>query len=166
MATFDLFRMKSLTKDEKLSDKNRFYSTHKICLKKGAITSLLLAINFLFFCGFTGHLEIHDLSIMNMFILAVGAFFAISAISPTGKGGSVDYFEGFKISMYASSVAVVSYALFLLVYTSVYPTVLLTNGYIFGAVSNPFTVAGVTILEGFPAVVIITFCLMQYFKRD
>jgi len=166
MATFELFRNKSLSQNEQFQKNNSDETIHKVCLKNGILTSILLIMTFLAFCGFTHYFAIHQLSVVNMFLLSFGVYFAIQNISPTGKGGSVDYFEGFKVGMYASLIAVVAHALFLLIYTSFYHSVLVSNGHIFGSNSTPLTVAGVTLFEGLPAAFIITFCLMQYFKKD
>ncbi len=166
MATFDLFRNKSLSENKQFHRQNSGDTIHKICLKNGILTSILLITSFLALCGITNRLEIHELSVINMFLLAFGSYFAIQNISPNGKGGSVDYFEGFKVGMYTSLVSVGIHALFLLIYTSLYPSVLTGIGHYFGVGSNPITVAGATIFEGLAGAFIITFCLMQYFKKD
>jgi hypothetical protein len=166
MATFDLFRNRSLLKNEQFQKNNSNESIHKICLKNGILTSILLIMSFFAFCGFTDHLEIHELSVINMFLLAFGAYFAIQNISPTGKGGSVEYFEGFKAGMYTSIISIGIHTLFLLIYTFYYPSVLTVSGHVFGIGSDPITVAGATIFEGLAGAFIITFCLMQYFKKD
>lgn len=166
MATFDLFRNKSWAQPEQFRRDNSDETIHKICLKNGILTAILLVMNFLACCAFTSRLEIHQLSVINMFLLAFGAFFAIQNISPTGKGGSVEYFEGFKVGYYASLISVIIHTLFLFIYTYNFPSVLLTNGHIFGIGSNPLTVAIVTLLEGMAGALIITYCIMQYFKKD
>jgi hypothetical protein len=166
MATFDLFRNKSLSKNEQFHKNNSDETIHKVCLKNGLLTSVLLIMSFLAFCGFTHHLAIHQLSVVNMFLLAFGAYFAIQNNSPNGKGGSVEYFEGFKVGMYASMISVVLHSLFLLVYTFFFPAALSNNGHVFGFDSNPINVAAVTLFEGLAGAFIITFCLMQYFKKN
>ena len=166
MATFDLFRNKSWAKAEQSRRNNSDETIHKICLKNGILTSVLLIMNFLAFCAFTRHLEIHQLSVINMFLLAFGAYFAIQNISPTGTGGSVDYFEGFKVGTYTSLISVGIHTLFMLVYTFYFPSVLSSNGQVFGIDSNPISVAVATLFEGLAGAFIITFCLMQYFKKN
>jgi hypothetical protein len=166
MATFDLFRNKGLSQNEQFHRQNSGDTIHKICLKNGILTSILLVMSFLALCGLTHHLEIHELSVINMFLLAFGSYFAIQNISPNGKAGSVEYFEGFKVGMYTSLVSIAIHALFLLIFTSAYPSVLTGSGHFFGIDSNPVIVAGATVFEGLAAAFIITFCLMQYFKKD
>jgi len=165
MATFDLFRDKSLSRN-KLHRNNSGETIHKICLKNGILTSILLIMSFFALCGLTNHLEIHELSVINMFLLAFGSFFALQNISPNGKGGSVDYFEGLKVGMYTSLVSIGLHSLFLLIYTYFYPSVLTGNSHFFGIGSNPIAVAGATVFEGLAGAFIITFCLMQYFKKN
>ncbi|MGZ3749735.1 MAG: DUF4199 domain-containing protein [Bacteroidia bacterium] len=166
MATFDLFRNRSLSQNKQFHKTNSDETIHKVCLKNGILTSVLLIMSFLAFCGFTHHLAIHQLSVVNMFLLAFGAYFAIQNISPNGKGGSVEYFEGFKVGMYASLISVVLHSLFLLIYTFFFPAALSNNGHVFGIDSSPVNVAAVTLFEGLAGAFIITFCLMQYFKKD
>jgi hypothetical protein len=103
-----------------------------------------------------------------MFLLTFGVYLAIENISPNGKAGSVDYFEGFKAGLYTSLVSVGIHALFLLMYTVFDSSVLteIKSGRIFGISANPLTLAGVTLLEGLASALIITFCLMQYFKKN
>ena len=166
MATFDLFRNKSLSQNEQFRRDNSNETIREICLKNGILTSTLLIMNFLAFCAFTHTLEIHQLSVINMFLLALGAYFAIQNISPNGKGGSVDYFNGFKVGMLTSLLSFGIHAIFLFVYTFFFPSVLTTNGHDFGIDSNSLTVAGVTLFEGVAAAFVITFSMMQYFKKD
>jgi hypothetical protein len=166
MATFDLFRNKSWAQSEQFRRNNSDETIHKICLKNGILTAILLVMNFLAFCAFTSKLEIHQLSVINMFLLAFGAYFAIQHISPNGKGGSVEYFEGFKVGAYTSLISVGIHSLFLLIYTFFFPSVLSTNGHVFGIDSNPVTFAAVTLFEGLAGALVITYCLMQYFKKE
>jgi hypothetical protein len=168
MATFDLFRNKSWAKQEQFRRDNSNDTIHKICLKNGVLTSVLLIMSFLAFCAYSHLLEINQLSVINMFLLLIGAYFAIQNISTNGKAGSVDYFKGFKVGMYASAVAVAIHALFLLTYTLDDSSILgaVKSGRIYGIVLNPLTITGVTMFEGLASSLIITFCLMQYFKKN
>jgi hypothetical protein len=168
MATFDLFRNKNLSQNEQFHRSNSSDTIHKICLKNGILTSILLIMSFFAFCGLTNRLEIHQLSVINMFLLAFGVYFAIENISPTGKAGSVEYFEGFKVGLYTSLVSVGIHALFLLTYTIFDSSVLIgiKSGHTLSIAANPLTLAGVTLFEGLASALIITFCLMQYFKKN
>ena len=168
MATFDLFSNKNLLNNEHFHRNNPNESILKICLKYGVLTSLLLVMTFVTFCVYTYRLQIHQLSVVNMFVIAFGIYFALVNYSPNGKAGSVDYFEGFKVGLYTSLVSVAMHALFLLIYcyfdSSVLPTI--TSGDFYGVGFHPFSVAGVTLFEGLASGLIITFCIMQYFKKN
>lgn len=168
MATFDLFRNKNLSVNKLFHRNNSDYTIHKICLKNGVLTFVLLIMSFVAFCAYTHKLEIHELIVANMILLAIGVYFALDNISPTGKVGSVNYFEGFKVGLYTSLVAVGLHALFLLVYTYFDSSVLteIRDGHLYGISLSPFTIAGVTLFEGLASSLIITFCLMQYFKKN
>lgn len=164
MATYNISGNKSLSSNEQFHRNNSEDTIHKICLKNGILTSILLIMCFLSFCGLTNRLEIHQLSVINMFLLGFGAYFAIQNISPTGKGGSVEYFEGLKVGMYSSCISVVIHALFLLVYTSYFPSILTAMDSTMEP--SPIILATATLFEGLTAAFIITFCLMQYFKNE
>lgn len=168
MATFDFSRNKSLLQNEPFHRNNSGDTIHEICLKNGILTSILLIMSFLAFCGLTNLLQIHQLSVINMFLLAIGVYFSIENISPNGKAGSVEYFEGFKVGLYTSLISVGIHAFFLLAYTFFDSSVLseIESGRIYGIAANPLTLAGVTLFEGIASAFIITFCLMQYFKKN
>ena len=168
MATFDLFRNKNLSNDKRFHRNNSDDTLHTICLKNGILTATLLIISFIVFCGYTHQFEIHQLSVVNMLLLGLGVYFAIHRLSETGKADSVDYFEGFKVGIYTSIVAVGIHALFLLVYTFIDSSVLteIKSGHIYGIILNPLTIAGVTFFEGLASALVITFCFMQYFKKN
>lgn len=168
MATFDLFRNKSFSENKRFHSNNSDDTIHKICWKNGILTSILLIMSFLALYALTHRLEIHQLSVVNIFILVIGIYFAIENISQYGKAGSVDYFEGFKVGLYTALVAIGIHTLFLFIYTNFYPSILsdIATGRLHGITTNPFTVAGITLFEGLASALISTFCLMQYFKKD
>lgn len=168
MATFDLFRNSSLWKNKRFHRDDSDDTIHKICLRNGILTSILLIMSFLALCGYTRLLETHQLSVVNMLFLSFGVYFAIENHSATGKAGSVDYFEGFKIGMYTSFVAVVLHALFLLIFPYFDSTVIdeIRSEHMYGIALSPFSIAGVTLFEELASALIITFCLMQYFKKN
>lgn len=168
MATFDLFRNKTLSQNKEFQTNNSDKTIHKICLKTGILTALLLILGFIVLCVYTHQLEINQLSVANMLLLALGVYLAIEQYSPNGKSGSVDYFEGFVVGLYTSVIAVCIHSLFLLIYTLFDPSILaeIESGRIYGVELNPFSMAAVTLFEGLASALIITFCLMQYFKKN
>lgn len=168
MATFDLFRNRTLSENKEFQRPTEAGSIKKICLTNGILTSVLLVMSFIALCAYTHHVEINQLSVANLFILAFGIYFALENFSPSGRGGDLDYFEGFKVGLYTSLVAVGLHALFILVYTNYDPTILerIKETSIMRFHLNPITMAGGILFEGLASGLIITFCLMQYFKKN
>ena len=168
MATFDLFRNKTLSQNKEFQRNNSDKTIHKICLITGILTALLLILGFIVLCVYTHQLEINQMSVANMLLLALGVYLAIEQYSPNGKAGSVDYFEGFVVGLYTSVIAVCIHSLFLLIFTQFDLSILaeIESGRIYGVELNPFSMAAVTLFEGLAVGLIITFCLMQYFKKN
>ncbi len=165
MATLDIRRNKALSENRQLHKKNSDDDTiHKICIKNGILTAILLVASFFALCALTHHLEINQLTVPNLFLLLFGVYFALENYSPTGKGASIDYFEGFKVGLYTSLVAVGVHALIIGIYTVFYTQILGQNS-LFYINLNPITITGLLFFEGLAAGLIITFCLMQYFKK-
>ena len=165
MATLDIQRNKALSENKQFHKNNPNNSIHKICIKNGILTAILLLASFFSFCALTHVLEINQLTAPNLLLLSFGVYFALENYSPNGKSGSLDYFEGFKVGLYTSLVAVGTHALSVGVYT-LFDTTIVSH-YKAGILTHPnsFTIIGVLLFEGLAAGLIITFCLMQYFKK-
>ena len=165
MATIDLRRNKRLSENRQFHKNNSNDSIHKICIKNGILTATLLIASFYAVCARTHILEINQLTVPNLFLLSFGVYFALENYSPNGKSGSLDYFDGFKVGLYTTLVAVVTHALCIGLYF--YATVLsqFKEGKLPDIHSNPITITGILLFEGLAAGLIITFCLMQYFKK-
>ncbi len=168
MATVNLYRNRSLLFNHRPFQRNNpGESIHKICLRNGLVTSSLLIATFIGLCSLTHHLAINQLSAINLFILAFGVYFSLEDLSPNGKGASVDYFEGFKVGLYTSLVAVGIHTLFIGIYTALDASILaqIRDSAFWGPDTNPLMASGITFFEGLAAGLIITYCLMQYFKK-
>jgi hypothetical protein len=168
MATLNVFRNGGLWDNEQFRKDNSENSIQNICLKNGFITSSLLIASFMALCAITHTLEINQLSAINLFILAFGVYFALEELSPDGKGASIEYFEGFKVGLYTSLIAVGIHTLFIGIYTSLDVSILnqISEGGFWNFTANPLVAAGITLFEGLAAGLIITYCLMQYFKKN
>lgn len=167
MATLDIQRNKALSENRQFHKNNPNNSIHKICIKNGILTAVLLLASFFAFCALTHILEINQLTAPNLILLSFGVYFALENYSPNGKSGSLDYFEGFKVGLYTSLVAVGTHVLFVGAYT-LFDTTSVGHykaGVLTHLHTNPFTIIGVLLFEGLAAGLIITFCLMQYFKK-
>lgn len=166
MKTLNVLRNDNLLNNRQFRRNNSDDSIHKICLKNGFITFSLLMACFMGLCAVTHCLEINQLSAVNLFILAFGVYYAFEDLSPDGKGGSIEYFDGFKVGLYTSFVAVGIHALFIGIYTSIDASILSQiSETAFFANTSPLMAAGITLFEGLAAGLIITYCLMQYFKK-
>ena len=167
MATLNITRDQSLFDNKQSHRNNSEDNIHKICLRNALLTSSLLIACFMSLCALTQRLAINQLSAFNLFIMAIGVYFALEDRSPNGKGASIDYFEGFKIGLYTSLLAVGIHTLFIAVYTNLNPSILsrVTESAFWSATTSPLMAAGITFFEGLAAGLIITYCLMQYFKK-
>ncbi len=167
MATFDLFRNKTLSEHKEFHERKEAISIRKVCLTNGFLTSVLLIMTFIAFTALK-HFAISQLSVANFFILFFGVYFALENYSPTGKGESIDYFEGFKVGLLTSVIAVGIHALFFLIYSGLDPTLLnyFHESSFLKGLAHPFTLAAGILFEGMASGLIITYCLMQYFKKN
>lgn len=168
METVNVLRNNGSFENEQFRRNDSDNSVQKICWRNGILSSMLLVASFLGLCAFTHRLEINQLSVVNLLILAVGVYFALEEFSPTGMGNSLDYFEGFKVGLYTSIVAVLIHTLVILIYTSFDPSILsqIRPGTFFTFNKDPFVAAAITLFEGLACGLIITFCMMQYFKKN
>lgn len=167
MKTLNVFRNESLSDHRQFRRNNSKNSIHEICLKNGYITSSFLISCFMSLCAISHRLEINQLSAVNLFMLAFGVYFALEDFSPNGRGASIDYFTGFKVGLYTALVAVGIHTLFIGVYTSLDTSILsqISESAFWKNNTSPLMAAGITLFEGLAAGLIITYCLMQYFKK-
>lgn len=167
MATYNLFNNKDLSSYKPFKENNSNDTLLNICLKNGLLTAVLLVMSFISLCYFLRLVEINQLWVINLFLLLMGVYDSLADYSPTGKGDSIDYFNGFKVGLYTSLIAVVLHSLFILVISNFDTSLLKTakadyfNGY-----TSSLIAAGINLFEGIAASLIITFCLMQYFKKN
>jgi hypothetical protein len=169
MATFNISRNNSKLYDNSQFHKNNSNeSIHEICLKNGILTAILLVASFMSLCALTNKLQINQLSAANLFIMAFGVYFALENYSPTGKGKSIDYFEGFKIGLYTVAVSVILHAVYIGVYTSIddSPLNYMKAGGLWKLHIDAFSASCLVLFEGMVGGLILTFCMMQYFKKN
>jgi hypothetical protein len=167
MATYNLFNNKDLSSFKPFGNNDSNDTLFNICLKNGLLITVLLIMSFIAFCSYSRILEINQLWVINLFLLLMGVYDSLEEYSPTGKSDSIDYFEGFKVGLYTSSIAVTLHAAFIFIITNFDATLLNTAkaSYFYGYTSS-LTAACITLFEGLAASLIITFCLMQYFKKN
>jgi hypothetical protein len=167
MATYNLFNNNDLSPYKPFGENNSNDTLFNIYLKNGLLTTVILIMSFIALCSYTRLLEINQLWVINLFLLLMGVYDSLADHSPTGKSDSIDYFEGFKVGLYTSIIAVVLYSAFILVITTFDASLLTTaKADYFNSYASSLTAAGMTLFEGLAASLIITFCLMQYFKKN
>ena len=166
MATYNLFKNNDLSSIKSSGDNNSSDNLHNICLRNGLLTAVILVMSFILLCYYLKALEINQLWLINLFFLLMGVYDSLKKYSPSGKGGSIDYFDGFKVGLYTSIIAVSLNASFIFLITNFDNTLLkIAKADSFSGFTSSITAAGVTLFEGLGASLIITFCLMQYFKK-
>ena len=119
-------------------------------------------------CALTHHLQINQLSAANLFILALGIYFALKDYSPNGKSKSIDYFEGFKVGLYTALVAIITHTVFIGIYTNidVSPLNYMKADGLWKLNLDAFSASCLVLFEGLVGGLILTFCMMQYFKKN
>jgi hypothetical protein len=136
-------------------------------VKYGILTSFLLI------GGFTG---INALSMGGIFIfpmlyflfLTPGIYYSLWRMSPTGGQRSIPYFDGLSRGFLTALTASFVYSVFISVYIANNRNALdfVNESSPFGLILEPFAAGLSLFFEGLAFGVTITFCLMQYFKKD
>ena len=137
-----------------------------VALRFGFITALGLITYFLAM-KLIGWVHIVELRVLNFLILAAGVTMAIRYFKRTL--GSLAYLKGMGVGFFTAMVAVITFALFLLIYLwQVDPGFmeLVQQQESLGRYLDPLTVAFTITMEGFGSGYLITFIVMQYMKRS
>ncbi len=136
--------------------------------KYGLLTSILLIMGFGAVKAMNFEHEIYIYPMIYFLFLTAGVYYTLWKLSSNGKSNSLDYFEGLESGLFTSGVAVILYSTiisFYFAFNQEYVAMLHQNS-LFSFFSNPFT-AGLSLLfQGLAFGSIITFCLMQYFKKN
>ena len=137
-------------------------------IKYGWLTSFLLM------AGFTCINALHIKGAFYLFpslyflFLTPGIYYSLWKLSPTGKSNSIPYFEGLKTGSLTAFVAALAYAIFAAFYIAANKESLtfVNESRPFSSLLEPFSAALSLFFEGLAFGITITFCLMQYFKKD
>jgi len=138
--------------------------------------SLCIEVAVLVFSGFMTYFlimrsiglhEVFMLRYLNALFLTAGIFLAIYSYKKNMKG-VISYKKGLKMGMFITLTAVIPFATFIYLYLNI------DDGFLnlveknteFREFISPITVAGFICLEGVCSGSIITFIVMQYFKRN
>ncbi len=137
----------------------------KIGLKAGLVTSLALIAYFFIMESF-GLTKMLEFRYFNFFILLAGVYYAINSFKRIPDQEEL-YMQGIGIGVFTSAVAVISFALFMSIYLAYIDPGLMA--YVKAHFFLPDLISGFSVfiiisLEGLASGLIISFCLMQYFK--
>ncbi|HTA61763.1 MAG TPA: hypothetical protein VK835_04880 [Bacteroidia bacterium] len=142
-------------------------SVASLCNSAGLLTCVCL-IGYFFLMSAFKLQEVLALRAFNFFILLGGILWALHFYRKANEEDKIDYFEGLKIGIRVVFTAIIPFAVFMALYL-VYDDHLMnvikeTTG--IGAYLNPLTIAGALCIEGLSSGFIVTFIVMQYFKKE
>lgn len=136
--------------------------------KYGLLTSLLLIIGFGAIKALNFENEIYIYPLLYFLFLTAGIYYTLWKLSPTGKSNSIDYFAGLESGLFTTAVAVILYSMAISFYFAFNQEHALTlhQNSLLTFFNSPFN-AGLSLLfQGLAYGSIVTFCLMQYFKKN
>ena len=162
--------MKAINLDKKIpkefeSEKTEL-SISSLCNGAGLLTCAGLIGYFFLMTAFKLQ-EVLALRVFNFFILLIGIAWALHFYRKANEENFIDYFTGLKIGLRITLTAAISFSIFMALYL-VYDNHLMyvikeSTG--IGDYLNPLTIAGAVCIEGISSGFIITFIVMQYFKK-
>ena len=137
----------------------------KIALRYGILTAIALVLFFFFMKGI-GLIEQYELRTLNVVILFSGIYFANRKYRKTNAADT--YLGGIGVGLFTSALALILFSAFVVIYlasnTSFMET-LQSHEYV-GRYLNPYIAGFVIFLEGTISGLLVSFTLMQYYKRS
>jgi hypothetical protein len=134
-------------------------------IKIGLIVSAFLIAYFLIMKA-VGLIYILELRLANFIFLAFGVIYALKSYKDH-YGGRINYGEGFALGSLVSTVAVITFCIFLAIYLNIDHDFLqyVQKNALMGGYLTPITAAAGVSLEGIASGVVFSLASMQYFKR-
>ncbi|MCA6078640.1 DUF4199 domain-containing protein [Fulvivirga sedimenti] len=135
-------------------------------IKYGLLTSFAL-IGFFFLMKVMGLSTEYELRALNVLFLFSGVYFAVK--SYIDKADNVNYLGGLGTGMLTSGIALFVFSGFIVIYLGVIdPSFMnsLKEYEYFGRYLNPYIAGAVIFLEGTISGLLVSFILMQYYKRS
>lgn len=143
-------------------------SIERLAVVTGVFICIAMIIYFMLMASM-GLAGIAELRFLNFIIAAAGAVMAIRYYNNKTRT-HIQYLEGLTLSFVSIIVSAVLFALFIFFYFSRLNPGLLdtirTDAPIMGKYLTPFSASVSVIAEGIVSGLILSFCLMQYFKDD
>jgi hypothetical protein len=146
--------------------KNPQVSVSDLCYGVGVLVFTCLI---LYFCVMSWGNLYQNLMLrgLNFLILLGGILIALKMYSSATKD-KIDYFTGIKIGLRITFIGVLPFVLFIALYLSFdkHFMQMIQQTVSIGNYLNPVTAAGAVFIEGISSGAVITFCAMQYFKKE
>lgn len=151
-------------KERKLKLSSTQVST--LCNQAGLAVFLTLVGYFVLMRALGLH-EIVSLRTLNAVFLIAGIVYALYTYSKNEKDNKIDYFEGLKMGVHITLVAVVPFVLVIYLYLANDDSFLhmVKSKVGLGEFLTAPVIAGALFIEGLSSGLIITFMTMQYFKK-
>lgn len=147
----------------------KIYSNESaLCFKAGFLVAGSL-IAFFFLMKSMGYYEVLGLRYLNVIFLLAGIIIAFSSYGiKRGSEHEIDYLTGLKMGMHITLAAAVPFAIFMAIYLNIDKNfmIYIQENAMFGEYLSPLSAAVGTLLEGAASGAVITFTVMQYFKKN
>ncbi len=138
----------------------------KTSIKYGIYTAVTLIVFFLFM-KLIGLVEVYELRVLNVIFLFTGVYLAIKHYRHTADKPA--YLSGLGVGIFTSAVALILFSFFVIIYlAAIDPELMLSlkaDEY-FGQYLNPYIAGAAIFLEGTLSGLLMSFILMQYYKRS
>lgn len=141
-------------------------SLERVGVRYGIITAISL-IAFFFLMKIVGLADVYELRALNALFLFGGIFLAIRYFRNNSPSHS--YLNGIGVGLLTSAVALFIFSLFVVIYLgAIDPAFMesLKQDEYFGQYLNPYIAGAAIFLEGTLSGLLVSFILMQYYKRS
>lgn len=132
----------------------------------GIYTAIAL-IAFFFLMKLVGLIEVYELRILNVIFLFAGVYLAMRHFRKRAEHPS--YLNGLGVGMLTSAIALLIFSAFVVIYLAAidpdFMTSLKEDEY-FGQYLNPYIAGAAIFLEGTLSGLLVSFILMQYYKKS
>jgi hypothetical protein len=156
MATLNIFRNRNPYREKLVLIGQYLRSEEFAGARMGLLTAALLILAFVAAGNLMPQSMFIFLPVLNTFIMAPGIYYRLKAM---GAAGEVDYFDGLKAGAGTVAVSCIIYALFLVA------NAFIQDGLYWNSFGFPLRAAVCLFFETLISGTIISYCLMQYFKK-
>ena len=133
---------------------------------KGGLIILIGLIAYFYLMSFLGLEHNLNLRALNIIIMGLGVNWAIRSMK--NANDEFDYLKGIGTGLVAAASSSILFAIFTFINLKFIDTAFLTeivNREPFGLYLNPFKIAFIIVIEGFGSGFLLTFGLMQWYKK-